>query len=1091
MTVKFNRTQQLRLVRPVDSFGSITEWTLAFYIEISSGNTLTEPQMILSTGELVSGSLNLAYYGPGSPYPESIGFSLNAGTTPYKTPHNAFPLGWKGVVLMQRIGASISLHWCPVLATAPIDASSVKSANDLISHSGTVSGLTKRTFVVGQRADGLRGLEQTIARLGLVHGTLSMMELARLAYGETLQDLGRTPVIYRRLDNATDTEDLGTEANVTTVTGTLVDGAAPGWGYVPAAPAAPAFTAPPVLVGEPAVGVPVSYTPGTVTGSPTPAVTRNWLLDGVAISDATAATYTPVAGDVGKVLAIRETATSSSGSASSTSAGVVVVAGEESQQGVDSLSAMKARRIFQRIGNSADVKLSGTYSALPATIEAQLIASADGATVLQPWTQLTATTIAADAWEGTLKAIQGGGYRAQVRFKDANGAVIYTSSIDSNSWGVGEIIVGAGSSTIHGWWTSGTYTANTYISTYRTTDGWTWKAFPSVSNGIARKIANDLATRLGVPVGMLGTGESGTLLKSWTDANSTYFGKLRSAIIEQGGKIGALMISMGSNDAANNIVVSRAAHAAMLRKFIADVRALTGQPDLKVLISGFNRRLDTNDTQANYVRQAELDVGDDPNVYHFPTVDMALSGDGIHLASYTESGDRVVGIFNPVLAGDAAYRRGPAIMSITASGDKFRVALQHRNGTDFAPTSGNSGFVAADDAGALTILSVARLNATAIEVAVDRIIGSNPRLSYMSGANPDVSAFTFDNGAVALPMDVDIGRAVAVGAPAEDTTAPVMTGSVAVAAITTAGATLSWPAASDDVGVVGYEYSINGGTSYTNVGASRTVVLTGLAAGTAYAARVRAYDAAGNRSSPLMRSFTTEAETPPDQDGFDATKVAPARKVVFPGGTRVVVFGGPVVVYPGGPYQQDGRWTIDKHPLDEFYCVADISFDLAESGTTAASVVAVPGGVQVLQQPVVQGALIPVKIGGLDELSDAANFCTLRITLANGEQIDRTIWFSKLQGVWTVSKDPDDKRYFVADVGNILADSGTQIASALPAVPVGVTVLEQPVAQGALILVKLGGLDVSADPLNHCTLPFLCANGEKFFRTIHFNRVDN
>lgn len=261
MTVKFNRTQQLRLVRPVDSFGSITEWALAFYIEISSGNTVSEPQMILSTGELVSGSLNLAYYGPGSPYPNSIGFGLNAGTTPYRTLNGSFPLGWKGVVLVQRTGSTMSIHRCPVLDVAPVDDSAVTSSSNLINNATELGRLTKRTFVTGQRADGARGLDQTIARLGLVHGTLSTMDLARLAYGETLQDLGYSPVIYRRLDNAMDTEDLGTEANVTTVTGTLVDGAAPGWGYVPAAPAAPAFTAPPVLVGEPAVGVPVSYTP--------------------------------------------------------------------------------------------------------------------------------------------------------------------------------------------------------------------------------------------------------------------------------------------------------------------------------------------------------------------------------------------------------------------------------------------------------------------------------------------------------------------------------------------------------------------------------------------------------------------------------------------------------------------------------------------------------------------------------------------------------------------------------------------------------------------------------------------------------------
>lgn len=777
MTVKFNRSQQLRLVRPVDSLGSITDWVLTFYIEISSGNTTTEPQMIVSTGELESGSFNLAYYGPGSPYPNSIGFGLNAGTTPYRTLNDSFPLGWKGVVMVQRAGSVMSIHRCPVLLSPPADASSVTSSNNLINNSTTTNGLTKRTFVVGQRADSTRGLDQTIARVGLTYGSLSMLELARLAYGETLQDLGRSPVIYRRLDNATDTEDLGSEANVTTVKGTLADGAEPGWGYAgttPTNPVAPAFTSAPSIIGTPSEGVSTSYNPGVVTGSPTPTISRQWLLDGAAISGANGTTYTPLSSDVGKALSIRETATNEAGSVDSTSASAVVGAAPAFN---DSFTKMTPRRIYQRIGTTAKVPMAGTYNVAPTSIEVQLTASSDGTTVLHTWMPLVDLVIGSNAWSGNLVAPQGGGYRAQVRFKDAGGNVTYTSALDSNSWGVGEIIVGAGSSTIHGWWTSGTYTANTYISTYRTTDGWTWKAFPSVSNGIARKIANDLATRLGVPVGMLGTGESGTLLKSWTDANSTYFGKLRSAIIEQGGKIGALMISMGSNDAANNIVVSRAAHAAMLRKFIADVRTLTGQPDLKVLISGFNRRTDTNDTQANYVRLAELDVGNDPNVYHFPTVDQQLSGDGIHLTSYSESGDRVVAIFNPILAGDSTYRRGPAINSITASGNKFSVKLTHRNGTDFTPSSGNSGFSASDDTGALT-LTATRVSPTEIELTADRAIGTNPKVSYMSGANPDISAFTFDNGLLPLPMDVDVDRSVTFATPEDPDEEPPVTGQI-------------------------------------------------------------------------------------------------------------------------------------------------------------------------------------------------------------------------------------------------------------------------------------------------------------------------
>lgn len=87
---------------------------------------------------------------------------------------------------------------------------------------------------------------------------------------------------------------------------------------------APSFSAAPSIIGTPLVGTPVSYTPGVVAGLPAPSVTRQWLLNGVAISGATNLTYTPVAGDAGQALSVRETATNVNGSVSSTSATVNV-----------------------------------------------------------------------------------------------------------------------------------------------------------------------------------------------------------------------------------------------------------------------------------------------------------------------------------------------------------------------------------------------------------------------------------------------------------------------------------------------------------------------------------------------------------------------------------------------------------------------------------------------------------------------------------------------------------------------------------------------------------------------------------------------
>ena len=328
--------------------------------------------------------------------------------------------------------------------------------------------------------------------------------------------------------------------------------------------------------------------------------------------------------------------------------------------------------------------------------------------------------------------------------------------------------------------------------------------------------------------------------------------------------------------------------------------------------------------------------------------------------------------------------------------------------------------------------------------------------------------------------------------PTPDTTGPVMVGEITVSAITTSGATLSCQVATDAVGVAGYEYSINGGANYTVIpNAARSVVVSGRPAGTLHEVRMRAFDAAGNRSQqPLAKSFTTLAEQPA-QNAVVASTVAESRRVAFPGGTRVVAFGSvPGARTQNAPYLEAGKWWSEKHPLDERYWVANITVDLAERGTTAKTVEAIVAGVTVLQDPVIQGKLIPVKLGGFNAATGAVNFCTFRVTCANGERFDRTIWFKQQVGTYSLEKDADDESYFVADISNDLADSNTS-ASAVLALPVGVSVLVPAVIQGALILVKLGGMDTLPAGVNYCDLRIDCANSERFYRTIQFNRVDN
>jgi endo-1,3(4)-beta-glucanase len=90
----------------------------------------------------------------------------------------------------------------------------------------------------------------------------------------------------------------------------------------------------------------------------------------------------------------------------------------------------------------------------------------------------------------------------------------------------------------------------------------------------------------------------------------------------------------------------------------------------------------------------------------------------------------------------------------------------------------------------------------------------------------------------------------------EDTQPPTVPGPAVASNITATGATLSWTASTDNVGVAGYEVTVAGNTLST---ANTTLAVSGLSPATANTVTVRAFDAAGNRSGASTASFTTLA----------------------------------------------------------------------------------------------------------------------------------------------------------------------------------------------------------------------------------------
>ncbi|MFG3155295.1 cellulase family glycosylhydrolase [Streptomyces sp. NPDC048219] len=137
------------------------------------------------------------------------------------------------------------------------------------------------------------------------------------------------------------------------------------------------------------------------------------------------------------------------------------------------------------------------------------------------------------------------------------------------------------------------------------------------------------------------------------------------------------------------------------------------------------------------------------------------------------------------------------------------------------------------------------------------------------------------------------------GAP-QDTQAPTAPGTPVASAVTATSVTLAWSAATDNVGVTGYDVvRVDGGTETTvATSTARTATVTGLTPDTAYSFAVRARDAAGNRS---VRSATASVTT-----GRSSAACSVGYRVVgeWPGG-----FQGEITVRNTGATPLGG-WTL-------------------------------------------------------------------------------------------------------------------------------------------------------------------------------------
>ena len=207
-----------------------------------------------------------------------------------------------------------------------------------------------------------------------------------------------------------------------------------------------------------------------------------------------------------------------------------------------------------------------------------------------------------------------------------------------------------------------------------------------------------------------------------------------------------------------------------------------------------------------------------------------------------------------------------AVFRKSAGGDTTAPTLTSPTGTATGATTA-SGSVSTNEANG-TLYYLASANATETDVTVkaassQAVTTAGEQIVTITGLTAETPYYPHYLHRDAAGND----SAVASGAQfttsaAGDTTVPTLTGSVNFASITQTSYTAQWPAGSDNVAVTGYEYQIGSTGAWTDAGNNLSAAIAGRTAGTTETVYVRAYDAAGLRSTPAISGSVTLESTP-------------------------------------------------------------------------------------------------------------------------------------------------------------------------------------------------------------------------------------
>jgi hypothetical protein len=186
------------------------DWTLGLCFNPLNPHTAPVGQYLISTAPFGdAGQFNLFFLGSDAGE-QPNGLQCHAGTAAIVTTVANTP-GWK-LYIIQSASDVLSIKRCDILASAPVDGSAVAAISRATSTGSTAltTSLDGTGFKIGARQDlvgGGRFLNQQLTRVFKIDGLLTDLEIARLAHGETILEIGKTPTWYLPMSSVADIAD--------------------------------------------------------------------------------------------------------------------------------------------------------------------------------------------------------------------------------------------------------------------------------------------------------------------------------------------------------------------------------------------------------------------------------------------------------------------------------------------------------------------------------------------------------------------------------------------------------------------------------------------------------------------------------------------------------------------------------------------------------------------------------------------------------------------------------------------------------------------------------------------------------------------